>query len=88
MKINPKFKMRSLAGENVVFMQGKVDEETSKLISFNQTSVFLWNSLKDKDFSVEDVAELILSQYEIDKDTALRDAKEWVETLKTNNILL
>lgn len=86
MKINPKYKLRTLAGENVVFLQGKVDVETSKLLTLNETSVWLWNNLQDKEFETEDVAKLLLSEYEVDETTAKNDAEEWINTLKGYNI--
>ena len=87
MKINPKYKLRTLAGENVVFLQGEVEVKTSKLITLNEASVFLWNSFKDRDFSVDDVINLILSEYEVDAETAHKDAQEWIDSLKNCGIL-
>ena len=86
MKINPNYKLRTLAGENVVFLQGKADVETSKLLTFNETSAWLWNNLQGKEFEIEDVAKLLLSEYEVDETTAKNDAEEWINTLKGYNI--
>ena len=87
MKINLKYKLRTLAGENVVFLQGEVEVKTSKLIALNEASVFLWNSFKDKDFTMDDVTNLILSEYDVDEETAHKDAQEWVDSLKNCGIL-
>ena len=86
MKINSKFTLRSLAGENVVFMPGTAKKETSKLMVLNDTSAWLWNNLFGKEFETEDVAKLLLSEYEVDEATAKTDAEEWINTLKGYNI--
>ena len=87
MRINSRYKLRNLAGESVLFLQGEVDGETSKLMTFNEASVLLWNNFCNKDFETEDVVNFILSEYEIDEQTARKDAQEWVEVLRNNGVL-
>ena len=81
MKFKDGYKVRSMAGENVVIMQGEAGSDMTRIISLNDTSLLLWNTLQDKDFEVSDVANILLETYEIDTDTAERDAKAWVEKL-------
>lgn len=87
MRINPKFKLRNLAGESVLFLQGEVEGETSKLMAFNEASVLLWDNFCNKDFETEDVANFILSEYDIDEQTARKDAQEWVDVLRKHGVL-
>ena len=47
MRINPNYKVSYLVGENVVFVPGVAESDSSKLMVLNETSVWLWNSLKD-----------------------------------------
>ena len=39
MKISSKFKVRSIAGENVIIKQGKFGADMTKIISLNGTSL-------------------------------------------------
>ena len=87
MRINSRYKLRNLAGESVLFLQGEVDGETSKLMTFNEASVLLWNNFCNKDFETEDIVNFILSEYDIDEQTARKDAQEWVEDLRKNGVL-
>ena len=41
----------------------------------NESSAYLWENIKDTDFSAETLAELLTREYDIDNDTALNDAK-------------
>ena len=87
MKIDPKFKLRTLAGESVLFLPGQVGGETSKLLALNEASALLYQQFKDKDFGIDDIVDFILSEYEIDEPTARNDAREWVETLKKHGVI-
>ena len=73
--------MRSMAGENVVIMQGTAGSDMTRIISLNDSSLLLWNALQGKEFEVSDVATLLIDEYEIDTDTATADAQAWVEKL-------
>ena len=42
----------------------------------------LWQSLEGSDFSTEDVAEVLTSNFEVDAATAQRDAALWVERMQ------
>ena len=82
MKFKKEYKVRSMAGENIVIMQGTAGSDMTRIISLNDSSLLLWNELQGKEFEVADVAEVLTSNYEIDTETATRDASAWVERLK------
>ena len=82
MKFKDGYKVRSMAGENVVIMQGTVGSDMTRIISLNDSSLLLWNELQDKEFEVADVANILVENYGIDLATAERDAKAWVEKLQ------
>jgi hypothetical protein len=49
----------------------------------NESSALLWKELGDKEFSIEDMANLLMKEYEVSFETALADckllAKQWKE---------
>ena len=81
MKIKAEYKVRSMAGENVVIMQGTAGSDMTRIISLNASSLLLWNELQDREFEVADVANILVDNYNIDRDTAERDAQKWIEKL-------
>ena len=81
MKIRKEYKVRSMAGENVVIMQGSEGFDMTRIISLNESSLLLWNALQGKEFEVADVATLLVDEYGIDTETATADAQAWVEKL-------
>lgn len=81
MKFKEGYKVRSMAGENVVIMQGTAGSDMTRIISLNDSSLLLWNKLQGKDFEVADAAEILVETYKIDTEITERDAKAWVEKL-------
>ena len=87
MKINPRYKVRQVAGENIVLIQGRNPGDMTTVVAHNESSLFLWNQLEGKEIDVEQLADLLTDHFEVDRPTALRDAEAWVENLRSNNIL-
>ena len=87
MKFKEGYKVRSMAGENVVIMQGTAGSDMTRIISLNDSSLLLWNELQGKEFEVADVAAALVENYDIDLETAERDAKAWVEKLHECNLI-
>jgi hypothetical protein len=81
MKFKDGYKVRSMAGENVVIMQGKAGSDMTRIISLNKSSLLLWNELQDREFEVADIANILVENYNIDQTTAEQDAKAWAEKL-------
>ena len=82
MKIRETYKVREMAGEHVVIMQGRKGVDMTRIISLNESSLYLWESLQGKEFEVEDVARRLTGRDEVDAATAARDAAAWVEKLR------
>lgn len=81
MKLKEQYKVREMAGEHVIIMQGKHGSDLTKIISLNESALYLWGELSGKEFSVESVAELLVERYGIDNELAIKDAQHWVDKL-------
>ena len=87
MKIAEKFKVREMAGEHIIVMPGTYGVDMTRVVSLNSSSLYLWEALQGREFDVDEVARLLTERYEVDAETAERDAKAWVEQLKKCGIL-
>lgn len=87
MKINTKYRLYTIAGEKVLVMPGKEDELTTRVITFNSTSEWLWNRLAGSEFTREDVAALLMERFDVGSGQANADADGWIRQLKENFIL-
>lgn len=81
MKINPKLKARTIAGETIVLLQNNGANDMTKVLALNTTSKFLWDNLSGKDFELGDVVSLLTEHYDVEKERAESDAKAWIDQL-------
>ncbi|MBE6284057.1 MAG: PqqD family protein [Mediterranea massiliensis] len=81
MKIKENYKIRQIAGENLVISQGRGVADMTKVISLNQSAVKLWEALADKEFTLDDAAKVLTDLYGIDAERAKADAQVWAERL-------
>ncbi|MCQ2254603.1 MAG: PqqD family protein [Bacteroidaceae bacterium] len=87
MKIKEGFNIRQLCGENIVVAEGEANIDFSVVISVNETAAHIWKAVAGKDFTVEDMADSLLAEYEVDKETALADCKALAEKWQEVGIL-
>lgn len=83
MKIKEGFELREVCGEYVVVAHGVKNIDFSKVINLNESAATMWEAVKDKDFTVDDLATALLNTYDVEdtiaKSDAIRIAEEWKE---------
>ncbi|CDN31450.1 hypothetical protein BN938_1363 [Mucinivorans hirudinis] len=87
MKIKQNFKVRNIAGENIVVNFGQLNVDMTRVIALNDTALELWNYFRERDFSKEDVAQYLQNEYEIAAEQATGDAARWVDALAGAKLL-
>lgn len=81
MKFKEGYKVRSIAGENVIIKQGRFGADMTRVISLNQTSMLLWEQLQGKEFEADDVVKILTDNYDVEAEVAAADAAKWIEKL-------
>lgn len=81
MKIKSNYKLRQIAGVPIIVKQGTRDVDFTHVISLNKSARFLYDFFLEKDFMVEDVANILESTFHISRERAESDAKIWVESM-------
>ena len=83
MKIKEGFVLRTICGQNVVSGEGSAHVNFSKLVSLNDSAAYLFKAVGQEDFTPERLADLLTKEYEVDRETALKDAEtlcaQWKE---------
>ena len=83
MKIKKGFELRTICKENIIVAFGEENIDFSKVISLNESAALMWRAVLGKDFSAEDMADALMQEYEVDRETALKDAQamlqQWLE---------
>ena len=83
MKQKKGFNLRNVCGEYIIIAEGIENIDFSKIISMNESSAYLWEHTKDGEFTVDDMCQLLLDEYDVDEKTAHADAEavaaKWLE---------
>lgn len=82
MRVKKGFELREVCGENIIVAYGRENINFNKVISLNESAKYLWKNIVDKDFDADTLANLLCQEYEVDAETANRDARamldEWI----------
>ena len=84
MKTKKGFNLRLVCDENVIIPEGKENIDFNSIIGMNESSAYLWRRAQQLDsFTVEDLADMLCEEYDVDEATALADAKavarQWID---------
>lgn len=83
MRLKEGFRLRNLCREYIVVAEGLQQVNFNKMIALNATAAYLWQNVEGKEFTVQDLADLLTAEYEVDAETALKDseiiAQKWME---------
>lgn len=83
MRIKEGFVLRDIAGEKIVSGEGLEQINFNKMLALNATAAYLWESVQNKDFDNQMLAELLAEKYDVEYHTALQDAaalsQQWIE---------
>lgn len=88
MKFLKSFELRKIGRENVLVQTENQEFNMGRIISLNESALLVYRNLKDKDFTLDDVKNILISNYEVDVDIAERDSKELVEALEKAGVLV
>ena len=87
MRIDTRRKVRNVSGENIIIRQLEGTVDMTQVVALNESAMLLYNELKDKDFTIEDIVQTLLAHYDTDEGTARRDAEDWVAAMRKQNLM-
>ena len=79
MRTKKGFELRELCGEQVIVGQGVENIDFSKIISMNSSAALLRKNVVDKEFTADDLAKILIDNYEVEESVAKADAEEIAE---------
>lgn len=83
MKIKEGFILRKICGDYVVVGEGLAQVNFNKMLSLNESAAYLWEQFAGKDFTVQDLTDVLLERYDVDQERAYQDAaalvEKWIE---------
>ena len=82
MRIKTSFELRTICRENIIVSHGRENINFTKIISLNESAALIWKKVFGKDFSVDDMVNCLMEEYEIDEATARTDSEALLENWK------
>ncbi len=80
MKLRNDLQLRKLGNDFIIIDPGQDMIDMSKVFTLNETAAFLWEELQGKEFTEETVSDILLENYEVKEDVAVKDAKKLIQT--------
>ena len=76
--------LRNVCGEHVIIAEGLENIDFSRLVTLNETGVWIWEKASALgDFTVEQLAEALCQEYDVDQAQAVADVenllRQWNE---------
>ena len=86
MKIEKNVILREIAGEYILIPTGSMALKFQGVFAVSELGVAIWNLLQ-QDKEENEIIELLLQEYEVDKDTLTADIKEFLQSLREKELL-
>ncbi len=88
MKAKKGFELQNVCGEYIIVPAGIENVDFSRIISLNPTAAFLWEKVsKLETFTVDNMVEALLAEYEVEEEIAREDSKLIVERWKEMELI-
>lgn len=81
-------KVRDVAGEHIVMRMGAAAGDMTTVMALNETSMLIYNSLKERPFDLDDVVALLTDTFEVEADQARTDAAEWEQKMREYSLIV
>lgn len=83
MRIKDGFTLRNMVGQYIVIGEGLAQVDFNKMIAMNESAAYLWQGVEGKDFTVEDLTNLLTDKYDVSEEQAASDAaaisQKWID---------
>ena len=87
MRIKKGFKLKNVSGQQTVVADRRIIKNYNNVIVLNETAVFLWELISERNVTKQEMLELLLEKFDISTVLALGNIDVFVKTLKENEII-
>ena len=86
MEIKKEMIHRQLAGDDILVPGGSAVLDLNGLFVMTETGAFIWSVLPQAETD-EDVVDKMLEEYDVDRETAEKDVKDFLDRLRSYGII-
>lgn len=77
---NSDYVLREIAGEFMLIPTGKLSMTTNGVVTISESAAYLWKKMEEGK-TLSQLCELVLKEYDVDRETALTDTKELINSM-------
>lgn len=86
MRVSKDLILREIAGEYILIPVGKAALKIHGMINLSESGAFLWKLLQN-DCTEEALTDALLTEYDVDRETAAGDVRSFIEQMEKVGIL-
>lgn len=87
MKKKVGFEMRSVCGETFLVAEGIENIDFNQLIALNETAAFLWESMGESTFTIDNLVEKLTAEYEVSAEEAKANIEQFLLDMKNAGVV-
>lgn len=87
MKIKSGFILEQVGDSWLAVAVGELANSFHALVKLNSTGAFLWNKIAEESLTEEELVECLLAEYDVEREIAERDIKNFVSTLISGGLV-
>lgn len=87
MKVSKEMILREIAGENILIPVGETALKVHGMGRLSESGLLLWNKMQT-DCTREELINVLLAEYQVDRGTAEKDVDEFVEQVGKAGLLI
>ena len=88
MKLKEDFMLREVAGQWLLVPIGETVVNVNGIITLSESGAVIWRALEESESAdVEKLADALMQEYEIDRETAIESVGEFLNDLKEKGII-
>lgn len=88
MKLKTNLKLRKVGNRYMLVDVSDNDVNVTDVYRFNDTAAFVWNAVEQYDFDSDQLATLLCSEYNVDRNVAINDIRELLSSWRTLGLVV
>lgn len=88
MKFVKSFELRKVGNESVLVQTESSEVNMGRVISLNESALLVFGYFRDKTFTLSDIRDFLLENYDVDFSVAEKDAEELTDSLLGAGIIV
>lgn len=88
MKIKNDLILRRIGSEYILIVPDKNTVDMTEVYTLNETSAWIWEHFKNKEFTIEHIVDLVQQHYEVNREKAMNDVQSFVNILRKGELII